>query len=269
MRLSLALLMIVMFAAACAGGGEATEESALPTLAELPSETPTDAPTATHTEPPATDTPEPSDTPTPSDTPEPPTTTPTYTPTEPPTATPSRTPDATRAFVGTSTAAVEEAPRYATFTPAPPNATARPTSTGTPQVVAEVVITEPQFQEEVDLAIEGMGNVQSAQVDFSAEGITFELTVVGESGAFTTGDVLITVSTTGGIARFQGRLLVPEGAPEPPESFIEFATGDFFLQMVEVLDRILNQRLGEGHDLETLQITDDAIQLSLLANAPG
>jgi hypothetical protein len=231
----------------------ATEPQTVPTA--WPTETATNTPSPTPT---VTDTPTmtftPSATPTASDTP-----TATITPTSTATFTP--TIDPTVAAIGTGTAAVEEAPVYATFTPLPEGSSPRP---GTPQRFAGVVITEAQFQEEVDLKLESLPQVQQALVDFTPEGIVITLTAQPGTGVFTTGDLIILVAVDDGIARFQGALSFDADAPEPSEEFILFATNEFFLEMVEALDGILNQRLGDTHNLETLTVTEDQIQIGLL-----
>lgn len=248
---------LLFVAAACQ---PATEEAPLPTLAQLPSATPTEGasptPEPTDTPPPtATNTAEPSSTPEPTDTPPPPTAT------NSPTSEPSPTVDLTRVFIGTATAAVQEAPKIATFTPLPPG---QPTPTGTPQAIADVIITERQFSEEINLIVSSMPQIERAIVDFTIEGVLINVTAQDEGGALTSGDLLVTMETQGGVARIQGVLLWPDDAPEPSETFLQLVTGEFFLKVVEAFDNILTQRLGETHNLETITITNSAIEIMLL-----
>jgi hypothetical protein len=247
------LILLMIAAAACQSTGDETVE--IPTEFVLPTATATFTATVTPSvTPTATITHTPTDTPTPTDT-----ATPTDTPTE--TATPTITVNPTLVAISSATAAAQEAPKYITFTPPPAGSTPVP---GTPQRIADVVITERQFQEEVDGKTANMPSVSRAVVDFTPEGILISLTAMDDDGAFTTGDLLIRVNVADGIAAFQGELLMPENAPEPSESFILFATNDFFLAMVEALDGILGQRLGDTHNLETLDVTNDTIDIMLL-----
>ncbi len=256
-----ALILLIIVSAACQT--PPNETPMLPTLVEFPTvtatETATEPPTALPTR---TSTATPTATYTPSQT-----LRPSLTPTDTPTAT--RTPDLERAQAASATAAILEAPRFSTFTPAPAGARARPTSTGTPQVMADVVINEAQFQEEVTLKIADMPNVDRAVVDLTPEGIVVTLTIVGDDGALTTGDLIIFVNSQDGLAVIQGALALDEDDPEPSETFLTFATGDFFLEMVDVIDIILDQRLGEMHNLETVTLTDDAMLISLLVPLPS
>ena len=247
--------LFLLLLAACQPAS--TETPVLPTLAVLPSLTPSQAPTATPTE---TETPGP--TPTPSITPTPTITAtftqfPTFTPTATMTMTPRVTVEPAQAAIATGTAAALEAPRFATVTPGgdvPPGAT--------PQVVADVVITESQFQEEIDAQIDSYPAVQRARADFVPGGINVELTALGGQ-AYITGNVFVSIELTGSFATISiGEITV--NAPEPPEAYVDTVTGDFFALMVSVLDSILTQRLGEEHNLENIVVTETAMEITLL-----
>jgi len=246
------LLIALLLAAACQPA--APENQVLPTLAVLPSLTPSDAPTETPTE---TETPgPPTDTPMPSVTPTQ-TLFPTFTPTNRPTAVPQETVEPTQAAVATGTAAVLEAPRFSTLTP---GGNTQPDAT--PQVIADVTITEAQFQEEVNAQIGNYPSVQRARIDFVPGGINVELTASGGQ-ALITGNVFVSVELTGSFATISiGEITV--NAPEPPEAYVETVTGDFFALMVSALDSILTQRVGEENDLENIVMTDTAMEISLL-----
>jgi hypothetical protein len=248
-----AVIAALALLAACQPSAQPQGE--LPTLAVLPSLTPTDAPT---------ETPAPSATPqTPSATPEP-SATPTQTETPLPSQTPrpSRTPtptiEPTFAVVASATAALVEAPRFATFTPAPPGSTPIP---GGPQQMAAVTITEAQFQEEVSRLIGGYPSMQSARVDFVPDGISVELTALGGE-AFISGRVFVSIVLSGDFATISlGDITV--NAPEPPDAYVETVTGDFFFMMVAALDNILKQRVGEEQDLASIAVTDTSIEVAL------
>jgi len=261
-RLSLlVILIIIIMLAACQA--DPTEEPALPTLAVLPSETATltETPSPTATE---TNTPRPTNTTQPTRTPSPtPTNTPTQTDIPDDTATPQPTVNETTAFVGTSTAAVEEAPVFATFTPATDGVVRL--STGTPQMVADLIINERQFEEEIRRLVAERDDVESAAVDFIAEaGIAFEITARSSDGALTTGILFVVVETQNGFAEIYGQPLVAEGEVLS-QDFIALISGPFLVEVVvESLDDILNQRLGETHNLESIVMTDEQMLVSLL-----
>lgn len=131
-----------------------------------------------------------------------------------------------------------------------------------PQVVADVVITERQFQEAVSREIEGSETIQRALVDFVPEGINVQLTAQGGQ-AFITGDVFISIQVAGTFAAISiGDITV--NAPEPPEEYIEIVQTDFFFKVVDALDTILTERLGEEHNLENIIITNQEMQITLL-----
>jgi len=254
-RLFLLVFMVIVVLTACQA--DPTEEPELPTLAILPSETATQtaSPTPTIT---ATNTPQPTRTPSPTAT-----DTPTETSIPDDTATPEPTANETLAVIGTSTAAVEEAPSFATFTPA--SSGAIQISTGTPQMIADLTINERQFQEEITRLVAERDDVESATVDFIPEaGIAFEITAQGADGALSTGILFVVVETQNGLAEIYGQPLVAEGE-ELSQDFIALISGPFLVEVVvKSLDDILNQRLGETHNLETIVMTDEEMLISLL-----
>jgi hypothetical protein len=259
MKRIVTLLALGLLAAACAPSP--TPEAQLPTLAVLPSVTPTTTQTATPTEtatPAPTDTPLPTATATASATPS---QTPAPTSTPRPSATPSVTVNPTDAAIGTATESVLEAPRFSTLTPAPGGAVVP----GTPQVAADVVITERQFQERVNQKIQDFPTIASAAVDFVPGGINVTLTALGGE-AYLDGKVFIQVQLTeAGVAQIT---IPPDAiqvnAPEPPEGYIQVVNTDFFFMMVDVLDGILKERLGPDQKLKSIAVSNDAIQATIL-----
>lgn len=271
-----AMLVLLLLLAACQPAGD----ESLPTLVSIPSATATE--TATNT-PEASDTPtptptdEPTATPTITDTPEPTaTTTPTDEPTNTPedTSTPTATENATQAVVNTATAAFIEAPRFATFTPVPAGVQVaeRPTSTGTPLVAADLVITADQFQEEVDRLIADIAAISEASVSFSDGQVNVRMTA-SIDGTPLTGDLYIAFQMMS-----EGRVNnVLQLMPSPPDAitldtgdaapdgFIELAYSDMAPLILEAFSFIIDQRLGVGqHDLEYLTISDDVIDIFLV-----
>lgn len=166
-------------------------------------------------------------------------------------------------------------PVIATFTPAPPGVPARPTSTGTPQVIADVVITEAQFQQEVNRLLEGKRDVAQAEIDFTPQGVRVALSASGgqaiASGEFT---VYFSMSQPG----FNNLLTVYADSPEafqmvgglpPSEAFVNVAYLEVVPAVFAAFDNILNQRLGQGrHNLDNLILTDREMLVTLLTVAP-
>lgn len=250
-----ALLLILL--AACQPATPAAEE--LPTLAALPSATAILTATAAveATALPATETPglgitleaSPTDvltnTPLPSRTPRP--------------VTPTNTVEPTQAAIGTATQSILEAPRFATFTPPAPGIVA---ATGAPQQFADVVISEAQFQEEVNSKLLAYPNLESIAVDFVPSGIRARLTAY-DGTELTSGTVLVAIIMNGEVAAISISQITTDTAPVP-QGYIDVATGDFFVMMVETLDSILKQRLGPEQNLENIVIMDSEMQISLL-----
>lgn len=253
MRRLIPIAVLILLVAACQP--DATPQE-LPTLAVLPSLTPT------------TDA-GPSETPTSTDTPAPPTATntPSVTPTQTltqqpsftprPTNTPLATIEPTEAALASATAAILEAPVYSTFTPVAGGAN----PVGTPARLADVTITQGQFQEEVSAQVPNYPSINRALVDFVPGGINVELTASGGE-ALITGRVFVSIVLTGDFATISlGEVTV--NAPEPPEAYLETVNGDFLLMMVEVLDTILKARVGPNQDLATIVVTDTAMEVTL------
>jgi hypothetical protein len=133
----------------------------------------------------------------------------------------------------------------------------------TPQVIADLVITEAQFQEEVNAQMGAYASIQRARADFVPNGINVELTALGGQ-AFITGSVFLSIEMTDLRAAQITIGDITVNAPEPPDAYMETVNGDFFTLMVNVLDTILTQRLGEEHNLENIVLTDTAMEVSLL-----
>ena len=268
-RLALLLMLLV---AAC----QPTPE-ALPTL--VPTATQTATPAATHT---PTATPIPSETPTATATATATLTpTPTLTNTPRPTLTlvPSRTPaptqnpltDPTRNAQASATAVILQRPVLSTFTPAPVGEIARPTSTGTPQVIADVVITSAQMREEVVRQLAGSATIRDLELAIRNDGVAITLTAQAEQ-AITSGTFLVRFSMTNtGLNNF---LAIQADAPDsfimsgelpPSDAFLTVAYNEVTPAVFRAFDAILNQRLGEGrHDLDNVRLIDGQIEISLL-----
>ena len=81
--------------------------------------------------------------------------------------------------------------------------------------------------------------------------------------AFVTGNVRILIQVTDSFAT----IIVDDvtvNAAEPTEAFLQTVNGDFFPMMIQVLDTLLAERVGEGHDLENIVLNDEAMQVFLL-----
>ena len=185
-----------------------------------------------------------------------PTVTPTRTSTSSPTETETLIPSAT-AIPATSTVG---APRIVTLTsvPAGQNAPAN----ATPQVMADLTISEEQFQGELDTQMVNYPSIQTARIDFVEGGISVELTALG-GDAFITGNVFLSMALSGDFIT-----IVPEdiavNAPEPPPVYVETVNDDFLRLILDTLDALLSQRLGTEHNLQRLVITPRQMEINLL-----
>jgi hypothetical protein len=150
--------------------------------------------------------------------------------------------------------------RFATLTPVPQGGN-QPIRT-TPVVMADVVITQGDFQRAVDLALEGNDTIQGAEIDFVPDGIDVELTALG-GVAYISGRVKVLIQTSGSFAAITiGDIQV--NAAEPPEAYLEVVNGEFFGLILQVFDSLLTERVGEGHDLENVVLNDEAMEIFLL-----
>lgn len=251
------ILITAMVAAACQ---QAPDESQLPTLAVLPSVTPASDSVQTVDRSP-TPQPQAESTATLAPTVEAATQVPADTgPTEePPTLPP---PSVTTIFTPTNTLIplAQGEIRRSTLTPVPPGANAPARTEG--EVMADLAITEGEFQREMLQAIAAMDAVQNAEVDFIPGGIDVTLTALGGQ-AFVTGKVLVEIEVAGTFAAFSIASMEVNGG-EPSEAFQQAATQEFFPSVVAALDTILTQRLGENHDLENIVMTDTEMRVFLL-----
>lgn len=264
MKFTITLLALITLLTACQPNPEPTDT--LPTLAVLPdaSITPSAIPTEAVTEEATTEvtaevTTGAEESSTPAAVP-----TETFTPTATLTRTPrpvtaTHTVEPTLAAVGTSTQAILEAPRYSTFTPMPAG-----TSTQTvANVVADVIINEAQFQEEINRNILAYTSMQSAVVDFVPGAINVQMTTVDGSSAAITGTVIITVTLNGELATITiSDIQTEQGVP--PQSYIDVAVTDTFKLMIDTLDQIVTQRVGEQQKLKSIALTDTDILVALV-----
>jgi hypothetical protein len=260
MRLWILTAGLMLIIAACAGGND----EVLPTPFEFPTEDPETA--ALVEEVTVTETPTASEEPT--EEPEPPTPTVTDTPgptstpaqTQPSTITPTITHTATPTLTMTLLAA--ELPRFSTFTPPPPGAQAQPTTT--PLVMADVVITRQQLQDEVNQRIAAISVIEAAILDFEPEdpqGIHVALTASG-GDALISSDVFIAFDLLGDIVAIHVAE-IRVSAAEPPPAYAELVNNQLLPLVIEAFDSILKRRLGEEQDLASLRFTREAMEIAL------
>src|SRR5690606_4161704 len=183
-----------------------------------------------------------------------PTDTPGAAPQETPTHTPTRP---------TVTIEIREEVRFATLTPVSGGANAPARST--PVLMADVVITERDFQRAVDQAVAAIDSIQLATVDFVPDGIDVELTALG-GVAYVTGQVRVQIQMTGSFATITISD-VTVNAAEPSEAYLERVNVDFFDMIIDVFGSLLDERVGENNDLENIILTDEAMQVFLLVPA--
>ena len=180
----------------------------------------------------------------------------------PPTVTPSPTVDLTARAQATGTAAILEAPVISTVTPGG--------SVGaTPVAVADVVITEAQFQEEVSLRISQIDAIESARIFFIAgenSGIRVSLRALGGE-ALVSGTVFVPFEATGDFVTIGGTVTIDVGSGDPPQPYVDTILNDLLPIIVESFDAILTQRLGEDQNLESMRFVDDTMQIQLIVPA--
>jgi hypothetical protein len=177
-------------------------------------------------------------------------------PTDTPTMTPTLEP--TQAAIGTATEAALEAPVYATFTAAP--AGTLPSASNFNQV-ADVLINEKQFQEELNAALPSKPGIQSAVVDFVPGSIVVKMTTSGFTPII--GTVTIPVTLQNDLASITISGITTEPMPAS-QSYIDLATGDLFVLMVDTLDKIVKSRIGVNQKLKSIAVTDTSINVTML-----
>jgi hypothetical protein len=177
-------------------------------------------------------------------------------PTDTPTAAPTVEP--TQAAISTATEKALELPVYATFTAAP--AGTLPPASNFNQV-ADVLINEKQFQEEINAALPSKPGIQSAVVDFVPGAIVVKMT----TSRFTpiTGTVTIPVTLQNDLASITISDITTDPMPAP-QSYIDLATGDLFVLMVNTLDKIVKARIGADQKLKSIAVTDTSINVTML-----
>lgn len=261
------LIALLGLVSAC----QPTTPEALPTL--IPTQTATATVTLTPTE---TQTPLPTVTPTSTATVTA-TLTPTLTNTPTPTATATRiiptqpAQDPTRQAVASATAFILEQPTLATFTPAPAGSNARPTSTGTPQVIADVIITDAQFTEEANRILAEKGSRNTVSIALLPDGAHVTLNARTQeaitSGTFTVYFTLVANGLNNFVtvqADSSDQFRMVGGLPSS-DAFVEIAYSEALPAVFEAFDSLLNTRLGVGkHDLDGLLFQEGLMAVSLL-----
>ncbi|MBA3874421.1 MAG: hypothetical protein H0X30_35275 [Anaerolineae bacterium] len=168
------------------------------------------------------------------------------------------TTEPTQAAINTATEAALEVPVYATFTAAP--AGTLPPASNLNQV-ADVVINEEQFQKELDLALAGKPSIQSATVDFVPGAIVVKMTTSGATPI--SGTVTIPVTLENELAAITISEITTDPMPAP-QSYIDVATGDLFVIVVNTLDKIVKARIGAEQKLKSIEVTDTSIGVMML-----
>ena len=168
------------------------------------------------------------------------------------------TTEPTQAAINTATEAALEAPVYATFTAAP--AGTLPPASNLKQV-ADVVINEQQFQEELNLALLSKPSIQSATVDFVPGAIVMKMTTSGATPV--SGSVTIPVTLENELASITISEITTDPMPAP-QSYLDVATGDLFVIMVNTLDKIVKGRIGPEQKLKSIEVTDTTIGVMML-----
>ena len=164
----------------------------------------------------------------------------------------------TQAAINTATEAALELPHYATFTAAPAG-TLPPA--GNFNQVADVVITERQFQEAIDAILPSKPSMQSAIVDFIPGAMVVKMTTSGATPI--SGTVTIPVTLQNDLASITISDITTDPMP-PPQSYTDVATGDLFTMMVSTLDTIVKGRIGANQKLKSIAVSDTSIGVMML-----
>ena len=255
MKFTIPLLALILVLAACQPNAQPTE--VLPTVAVLPGGAtatfePTAAKTAEATIEATAETTAEATVETTAETTE--TTVPKITNT--PTTT--NTVEPTQAAINTATEAALEVPHFATFTAAPAG-TLPPA--GNFNQVADVVISEAQFQKAIDTILPSKPSIQSAVVDFIPGAIVVKMTISGDTPI--SGTVTIPVTLQNDLASITISDITTDPMPVP-ESYGNVATGDLFTMMVGTLDTIVKGRIGANQKLKSIEVTDTSIGVMML-----
>ncbi len=173
------------------------------------------------------------------------------------------TPDLTRAAERTATRIIQLTPRIATLTPIPIQENVDIIQI--PGVAADIVITEAEFQTQLNLMISNYDRLIAATIDFQVgevSGIRARTTASGGE-AMATGDVFIAFRTSGGLLAV-GIVDVNVGSGDPSPGFVDTLESQLQPLIVDVLDALIEMRLGEEHDLEEIVFTESTMQIKLL-----
>jgi len=153
----------------------------------------------------------------------------------------------------------------------PAGANARPTSTGAPQVIADVVITERQYEEEVTLLLQDSTTIRTVEIGITPEGVRVTISALA-GDAVTTGSFFVRFTLSDNelnnfitVQADPPSLFSMNGNIVPSDAFVEVAYNEVVPAVFEAFDVILNQRLGTGeHDLDGIRFVAGQIDISLL-----
>jgi len=258
-RVMIIIILLSVMITACGDDADTpTDPPQIPTL--LQANTPTPEPTPTDTSIPsatATDTPIATATativPTETETPIP-------TNTLPPTAT--FTPSVTPTFYFSATT-VGNVPVFATLTPPPVGQTIPQTA---PLLAADIVITERDFQAEVSDRLNTTPSIQSAAINFVPgpdQGISVRMSASGGQ-AMISGDVFIAFAMSGGFVRIAVTRIDVASGTNPPEAFVTVIAEELYPLITDTFSSLIDNTLGEDHDLEDLRFSNNAMEIKLL-----
>jgi len=147
-----------------------------------------------------------------------------------------------------------------------PTATDQPASSPTPRtfIPADLIITQQEFQTEFSQRLQDT-SIESAVVNFVPEdpqGMRVRMTAPGGQ-ALVTGDVFINFQLSDSFLLITlADIAVSSG--DPPTMYATIARDELYPLITETFGLMLDARLGEDHNLETLSFTQTKMEMTLL-----
>lgn len=152
---------------------------------------------------------------------------------------------------------------FATLTPAP---AAQGAPQPTPLIAADIVITEQEFQAAVSRRVNTAPAIESAAIDFVPgpdQGINVRMSASGGQAQIT-GDVFIAFTMTGGFVRIAVTRIEVASGGVPPEAYINAVAEDLYPLITDVFSTLIDNALGQDHDLEVLRFSNNAMEIKFL-----
>lgn len=159
---------------------------------------------------------------------------------------------------GATTTVQVTAPRFATLTPGG-------SVQVTPVVAADVTITSVELQEAVRALLADNRTIESITLQIQSgdlPGVRVGLVAYGGE-ALTNGEVLVAFELSGDFVVIRV-VEVSVGSGVPPQPYLDTITNDVYPALITAFDGILNERLGEDHDLQSIRFVENRMEIMLL-----